>query len=184
MITFWFFLLCIQHIPTRNIFHDISKGSLYGGRLKTKAFVLKFRIHFNHIHHLLMYPSVHTFWLHFEHTEEKSWKLLTYIFNEFILESPRLLRSHQVAMFKVIQSIILDKAGKYDKFQLPFLRNYNDVIYFIGTRFNHNVIRGGIGLCHQCQVQGWGATCRTCEYLIPRSPFMPESTSFLHGQAQ
>ena len=57
-----------------------------------------------------------------------------------------------MAMFKVIQSIILDKAGKYDKFQLPFLRNYNDVIYFIGTRFNHNVIRGGIGLCHQCEI--------------------------------
>ena len=151
MITFWSSFLYFQHIPTRNIFCNFSKKSLYDSRLKTKAFVLKFRIHFNHIHHLLMYPSVHTFWLHFEHTEEKSWKLLTYIFNEFILESPRLLRSHQVAMFKVIQSIILDKAGKYDKFQLPFLHNYNGVIYFIGTQFNHNVIRGGIGLCHQCE---------------------------------
>ncbi len=108
MITFWFFLLCIQHIPTRNIFRNISKGSLYDGRLKTKAFVLKCRIHFNCVHHLLMYSSVHKFWLHFEHTEERFWKLLTYVLNESMLESPTLLRSHQEAMFKVIQSTILD----------------------------------------------------------------------------
>ena len=55
-----------------------------------------------------------------------------------------------MAMFNIIQSTILNKPGKYDKFQLPFLHNYNGVIYFIGTQFNHNVIRGGIELCHQC----------------------------------